>query len=44
MAAQLGPGAPFPSYAVRIVAGGTLAIPAEIEGEYAVIIFYRGIW
>jgi peroxiredoxin len=44
MAKQLGPGDPFPSYAVPAVDGRTLNIPADIEFPYAVIIFYRGIW
>ncbi|MGH7853210.1 MAG: hypothetical protein ACREP3_07195 [Candidatus Binatia bacterium] len=44
MAKQLGPGDPFPNYTVSTASGGTLNIPADIKGEYAVIIFYRGIW
>jgi peroxiredoxin len=43
MAKQLGPGDPFPNYTVRIT-GATLSIPADLAGEYAVILFYRGIW
>ena len=44
MAKQLGPGDPFPNYTVPTVDGATLNIPADLNGEYAVIIFYRGIW
>ena len=44
MAKQLGPRDPFPSYKVTTVAGTVLNIPADLKGEYAVIIFYRGIW
>ncbi|HEY7321245.1 MAG TPA: hypothetical protein VIE89_27075 [Candidatus Binatia bacterium] len=44
MAKQLNPGDPFPSYTVRIADGRTLSIPQDLSGEYAVIIFYRGIW
>jgi hypothetical protein len=44
MAKQLGPGNPFPSYNVPMANGGRLNLPAGLEGEYAVIIFYRGIW
>ena len=44
MAKQLGPGDPFPIYRVPTVSGSTLNIPADIEAEYAVIFFYRGIW
>lgn len=44
MARQLGPGDHFPNYTVPTVGGDTLAIPTDLKGEYAVIIFYRGIW
>jgi peroxiredoxin len=44
MAKQLGPGDLFPNYEVSTVDGGVLNIPADLKGEYAVIIFYRGIW
>ena len=44
MAKQLNPGDAFPSYTVALADGGTLNIPADLKGEYAVIIFYRGIW
>ena len=44
MAKQLNPGDAFPSYTVPLVGGGRLNIPADLKGEYAVIIFYRGIW
>ncbi|MGH7871446.1 MAG: hypothetical protein ACREQO_04415 [Candidatus Binatia bacterium] len=44
MAKQLGPGDPFPVYRVPTVNGRTLNIPADIEAEYAVVFFYRGIW
>ncbi len=44
MAKQLLPGDQFPSYTVKTVEGRTLNIPADLTGEYSVIIFYRGIW
>ncbi|HEY7713804.1 MAG TPA: hypothetical protein VIE90_04830 [Candidatus Binatia bacterium] len=44
MARQLGPGDPFPSYKVATVDRGALNIPADLTGEYAVVIFYRGVW
>ena len=44
MAKQLGPGDPFPHYKVQTVNAGLLNIPTDLKGEYAVIIFYRGIW
>jgi peroxiredoxin len=34
----------FPDLAVRIVGGQTLAIPGNLEGAYAVVLFYRGSW
>ena len=44
MAKQLNPGDTFPNYTVPTTDGRTLNIPADLNGEYAVIIFYRGIW
>ena len=44
MAKQLNPGDLFPDYSVQLTDGGTLSIPQDLRGEYAVIIFYRGIW
>jgi peroxiredoxin len=44
MAKQLNPGDQFPNYIVQLADGGTLCIPQDLKGEYAVIIFYRGIW
>ncbi|MBM2802280.1 MAG: Peroxiredoxin family protein [Deltaproteobacteria bacterium] len=44
MTRQLNPGDPFPNYTVSTTDGRTLNIPNDLKGEYAVIIFYRGIW
>ena len=44
MAKQLNPGDRFPSYTVALTDGRKLNIPEDLQGEYAVIIFYRGIW
>jgi peroxiredoxin len=44
MAKQLGPGDLFPKYQLRTADGGSLNVPADLTGEYAVIIFYRGVW
>ena len=44
MAKQLTPGDPFPSFTVNLTDGRTLNLPSGLTGEYAVIIFYRGIW
>ena len=44
MAKQLGPGDQFPNYTIETTIGTTLSIPADLAGEYAVILFYRGSW
>jgi len=44
MAKQLNPGDVFPEYIVPTTDGDTLNIPAALAGDYAVIIFYRGVW
>jgi len=44
MARQLNVGDTFPQYTVPLIDDRTLNIPGDLKGEYAVIIFYRGIW
>jgi hypothetical protein len=44
MAKQLLPGDNFPKYTIQTVGGRTLQLPTDLTGEYAVIIYYRGIW
>ncbi|HEX9660818.1 MAG TPA: hypothetical protein VGB27_00925 [Candidatus Binatia bacterium] len=44
MAKQLNPGDLFPNFRVPISDGRTMNIPADLKGDYAVIIFYRGVW
>ena len=44
MAKQLNPGDLFPNYTVPLIDGTTLNIPRDLRGEYAIVIFYRGIW
>jgi peroxiredoxin len=44
MAKQLGPGDLFPRYTLQTVNAGLLNLPSDLKGEYAVIIFYRGVW
>ena len=44
MTKQLNPGDSFPNYIVPTADGRTLNLPADLKGEYAVIIFYRGLW
>jgi peroxiredoxin len=44
MAKQLNPGDQFPDFVVPTTGGKLLNLSADLTGEYAVIIFYRGIW
>jgi peroxiredoxin len=44
MAIQLNPGDPFPTFCVDLTDGRRLNLPADLKGDYAVIIYYRGIW
>ncbi len=44
MAKQLNPGDAFPNFTVPTADGRALNIPADLQGDYAVIIYYRGIW
>ena len=44
MAQQLNVGDLFPEYGVSTVDGNTLNIPADLTGEYSVLLFYRGGW
>jgi hypothetical protein len=34
----------FPELKVTTVNGGSLSLPADLEGEYAIVLFYRGWW
>lgn len=44
MARQLNAGDKFPEYTIQTIDHRTLHIPEDLKGEYAVIIFYRGVW
>jgi len=44
MARQLNPGDPFPAFNVSLTDGRTFNLPGALTAEYAVIIYYRGIW
>jgi peroxiredoxin len=44
MTKQLNPGDPFPAFDVNLTDGRILKLPIDLKGEYAVIIYYRGIW
>jgi len=44
MAAKLDSGDPFPKLTLKLVDGGTLELPAGLNGRYNIILFYRGHW
>ena len=44
MSSRLQNGDLFPDLTIDLVGGGTLAIPRDLAGSYAVVLFYRGSW
>jgi peroxiredoxin len=44
MTEKLDIGAAFPKLTLKLVSGGTLDLPDDLEGNYKVILFYRGHW
>jgi peroxiredoxin len=44
MSSRLQNGDRFPDLTIDIVGGRTLAIPGDLAGSYAVVLFYRGSW
>ena len=44
MSSRLQNGDLFPDLTIEVVGGGTLAIPRDLAGSYAVVLFYRGSW
>lgn len=44
MSARLQNGDRFPDLDLDLVGGGTVAIPRDLAGSYAVVLFYRGSW
>jgi peroxiredoxin len=44
MSSRLHNGDAFPALTVDVVGGDTLAIPRDLAGFYAVVLFYRGSW
>jgi peroxiredoxin len=37
-------GQPFPSLQLPLVGGGTLSLPADLAGDFGVVLIYRGAW
>ena len=44
MSSPLHNGDVFPDLPIDLVGGGTLTIPRDLAGSYAVVLFYRGSW
>jgi peroxiredoxin len=44
MSSRLQNGDLFPDLVIDVVGGRTLAIPRDLAGAYAVVLFYRGSW
>ncbi len=42
--ALLRPGEPFPELTVALADGASLHLPADLHGDFAVVLFYRGSW
>ena len=44
MVRQVEQGDKFPEYQITVVGQRSLQLPNDFNGDYAVILFYRGIW
>ena len=44
MAEKLGIGTEFPKISLRLVGGGEMMLPDDLQTSYAVVLFYRGHW
>ena len=44
MPTRLQNGDRFPDLSIRTVGGGDMTLPADVEGFYSVVLFYRGAW
>jgi len=40
----LKPGEEFPPFEVAIVDGRRISVPTDLEGEFAILLFYRAWW
>jgi len=41
---KLETGDTLPDIRLQLVGGGTLSLPADIDADYGVALFYRGFW
>lgn len=44
MAQKLNTGDQFPQMTLSLVGGGSVTLPDDLEGEYNLVLFYRGHW
>lgn len=44
MGEKLNAGDTFPQLSLKLVAGGAVTIPDDLESKYAVVLFDRGHW
>ena len=44
MAEKLHIGDTFPSMTIKLVEGGTIALPDGLDAKYRIVLFYRGHW
>ena len=44
MATKLDAGDRFPDLELTLVNGGTTRLPADLDNEYSIVLFYRGHW
>jgi len=41
---KLDTGSQFPNMSVKLVGGGEIELPNDMDGNYNVVLFYRGHW
>jgi len=44
MTAKLETGDSLPNIKLQLVGGGTLRLPADVDADFGVVLFYRGFW
>ena len=44
MSEKLDAGAVFPNMTLNLSAGGSLALPDDLDPNYTILLFYRGHW
>ena len=44
MAEKLGPGDTFPHMTFKVSGGSNVELPNHMDGNYNVVLFYRGHW